>query len=298
MIYIFRTKNSTNKFVDAFAQNSGKTCQNFDAKQGNTTSGDEALFQYNWPNFSNSIPEGAEFCFQGLIRGTHKLKPFFETNRWYYFDQPYFYYTHYQNHKDFNDQWYRINVNDVQTTKIDDNPKHMERYNKLLETSPEEIELQNWRTSGSHILVIPPSFHTARWFGINENKWVHDTVNKIKQHTDRPIKIRYKYKDGLKFGGPKERVDSDKPLSEDLVDCWAMVSFHSMCASHAVRRGIPSFASEHSPAAPVSYSLSKLDRIENPLMNEREKWMATLLGSQFKLEEMKSGMAYRYLNEF
>ena len=76
-----------------------------------------------------------------------------------------------------------------------------------------------------------------------------------------------------------------------------MVSFHSMCASHAVRRGIPSFCSEHSPAAPVSLLLKDLDKLENPIMPEREQWMATLLGSQFTLEEMKSGYAYRYLKK-
>jgi len=295
MIYIFRTKNSTNKFVDAFAQNSGKTCQSFDAKE--TNSG-EHLYNYTFPSFGGSIPEDAEFCFQGLIRGTHKLKKFFTTNKWYYFDQPYFYYTHYKEHPDFKDQWYRINVNDVQTTSIKEHPKHMERYNRLLRKSRSEIELEKWRTEGSHILVIPPSYHTAKWYDKDETEWVNNIVEQIKKHTDRPIKIRYKYKDGLKFGGPTERVDSDKPLSEDLVDCWAMVSFHSMCASHAVRRGIPSFASEHSPAAPVSFSLNKLNRIEDPLICAREKWMASLLGSQFTLEEMKSGYAYRYLNEF
>ena len=70
-----------------------------------------------------------------------------------------------------------------------------------------------------------------------------------------------------------------------------------MCASHAVREGVPSFCSEHSPAAPVSLLLNQLDKIENPIRPDRERWMATLLGSQFTLSEMKSGFAYRYLND-
>jgi len=295
MIYIFRTKNSTNKFVDAFAQNSGKTCQSFDAKE--TNSG-EKLYNYTFPSFGGSIPEDAEFCFQGLIRGTHKLKPFFKTHKWYYFDQPYFYYTHYKEHPDFKDQWYRINVNDVQTNKIKMHEKHLVRYENLLSKSRKEVELLPWRINGEHILVVPPSYHTAKWYDIDETEWVKNIVEEIKKHTDRPIKVRYKYKDGLKFGGPTERVDSDRPLSEDLKDCWAMVSFHSMCASHGIRRGIPSFTSEHSPASPVSLSLNRLDLIETPIMPIRERRMGWLLGAQFTLEEMKSGYAYRYLNEF
>tara|TARA_Y100001951_G_C11243451_1_gene241944 strand:- start:792 stop:1010 length:219 start_codon:yes stop_codon:yes gene_type:complete len=70
-----------------------------------------------------------------------------------------------------------------------------------------------------------------------------------------------------------------------------------MCASHAIRRGIPSFCTKHSPAAPVSYFLSKINMIENPLMRDREHWIYSLLGSQFMLREMQSGFAYEYLKD-
>jgi hypothetical protein len=295
MIYIFRTKGSTNKFVEAFAKNSGKQFTVFDNKK---TNGEE-FYNFEWPTFQGEMADNIEFCFQGLLRGTDKLKPFMKKNKWYYFDQPYFFYTNYHNHKDFNDQWYRINVNDVQTNKISNNPKHLERYYSLLQKKPnsephKEIQINNWRTTGNHILVIPPSYHTAKWYDFDEEKWVQDMVKEIEKYTDRPIKVRYKYQGGVKFG---VRVDITTPLENDLQDCWAIVSFHSMCASHAVRLGIPSFCSEHSPAAPVSLSLNELNNIENPIMPEREKWMATLLGSQFTLEEMKSGYTYRYLND-
>ena len=288
MIFVFRTKNSSLKFLKAFAENSGHKVKVFENIEGNG----EQFFNYSWPNFQ--MNEDVEFCFQGLIRGSEKLKPYMNTNRWYYFDQPYFYCTDYKNHNDFEDQWYRINLNNVQTIKISDDEKHLDRYKKLLDKSKKEIEVKKWRKSGDHILVIPPSYHTAKWYGIDEEQWIKNTVDEIKKHTDRPIRVRYKYKNGVKFG---DRVDKDNPLQNDFRKCWAIVSFHSMCASHAVREGIPSFCSEHSPAAPVSLLLNQLDKIENPIMPEREKWMATLLGSQFTLSEMKSGFAYRYLND-
>jgi len=288
MIFVFRTKNSSLKFLKAFAENSGHKVKVFDNIEGDG----EQFYNYSWPNFQ--MNEDVEFCFQGLIRGSEKLKPYMNTNRWYYFDQPYFYCTDYKNHNDFEDQWYRINLNNVQTIKISDDEKHLDRYKKLLDKSKKEIEVKKWRKSGDHILVIPPSYHTAKWYGIDEEQWIKNTVDEIKKHTDRPIRVRYKYKNGVKFG---DRVDKDNPLQNDFRKCWAIVSFHSMCASHAVREGIPSFCSEHSPAAPVSLLLNQLDKIENPIMPEREKWMATLLGSQFTLSEMKSGFAYRYLND-
>jgi len=288
MILVFRTKNSSNKYVESFANNSGHQIKIIDNVEGEG----EQFFNYSWPNFK--MNDDDEFCFQGLIRGSEKLKPYMKTNRCYYFDQPYFFYTAYKDHNDFRDQWYRININDVQTNKISNDDKHLERYKKLLDTSKSEIELKKWKKSGDHILVIPPSYHTAKWYDIDETKWVKDTVDEIKKHTNRPIRVRYKYKNGVKFG---DRVDKDNPLQNDLRKCHAIVSFHSMCASHAVREGVPSFCSEHSPAAPVSLLLNQLDKIENPIRPDRERWMATLLGSQFTLSEMKSGFAYRYLND-
>ena len=288
MIFVFRTKNASFKFLEAFANNSEHQVKIFK----NIENEGEEFYNYSWPDFE--MNNDVEFCFQGLIRGSEKLKPYMKTNRWYYFDQPYFYCTDYKNHNDFGDQWYRINVNDVQTNKISDNQKHLDRYNKLLNTSRNEIQLKKWKKSGDHILVVPPSYHTAKWYDIDEEQWIKDTVKDIKKHTDRPVRVRYKYKNGVKFG---DRVDKDNPLQNDLRKCHAIVSFHSMCASHAVREGVPSFCSEYSPAAPVSLLLDQLDKIENPIKPDRERWMATLLGSQFTLSEMKSGFAYRYLND-
>lgn len=286
MIYVFKTKKSSNKFLEKFVRLKDYVYfENYEV-------GGEKYFNYKWKNFNYDMPKDVEFCFQGIIRGTHLLKPFMKTNRWYYFDQPYFYSTDYTAHKDFNTIWYRISVNDVQQNKIDNNPKHKERYNNLLKISPKEIELLDWRKSGDHILVIPPSYHTAKWYGISEIEWVKDTVRELKRYTDREIRVRYKFKNGQKFGDK-----NDVPLDEDLKNCWSIVSWHSMCASHAIRQGIPSFSSEHSPAAPVSYKLNQLKYIEKPMMPDRDQWIYSLLGSQFTLSEMNTGFAYKYINE-
>lgn len=291
MIFAFQTKLATKGFIEAFCNNSGYPVRYFSSRED---TGGEEFYNYSWPDFHGRIVEENEICFQGLIRGTERLKPFLKTHRFYYFDQPYFFYTHYRTHPKFNNAWMRICVNDVQQNKIDTDPKHEQRYKNLYDTAPEEIELLDWRKNGDHILVIPPSYHTARWYGIDEKLWTNFIVEEIKKHTDRPIVVRYKFVDGVKWG---ERVDTHRPLSEDLKNCWAMVSFHSMCASHAIRRGIPSFCTEYSPAAPVSLSLDKINNIEKPLMHDREQWIYSLLGSQFMLSEMQSGFAYEYLKD-
>ena len=90
---------------------------------------------------------------------------------------------------------------------------------------------------------------------------------------------------------------NEKPLSEDLINCHAMVSFHSMSAVHAVMAGIPSYCSEHSPAYPVSMSLKELDQIEDPLYaGDRQDWVKSLMCAQFTETEMSDKKALAHLN--
>ena len=41
----------------------------------------------------------------------------------------------------------------------------------------------------------------------------------------------------------------------------------------------------------------ELHWLEEPYMPKREQWLYSLLGAQFKLEEMKSGYAYKFLQD-
>ena len=287
MIHVFETKHVVRQFTHAFVEKLPN--KKYDCVEN----AGEEFFRTSWPNFRDDLQEGDEIAFQGIIRNTHTLKKYFDKHNWYYFDQPYFFATHYQKHSVFNDIWYRVIKNNTQKNYIDTNPKHKKRFEKIQEQTT-ELKLKPWRkqSSDSHILVIPPSQHTARWYGLCRHEWETEIIKELKKYTDRPIKVRHKFVDNADFG---QKVH--KPLQEDLQGCWAIVSWHSMCASEAVVKGIPSFSSEHSPAAPVSYSLQQLNKIEKPKMPDRELWLYSLLGSQFTVEEMKSGFAYKYIND-
>ena len=285
MIHVFETKHVTNPFLHSFVEK-------YSNKKYQTKKGQGKLFYRNsWPNFNGQLNDGDEIAFQGIIRNTHTLKKYFDKHNWYYFDQPYFFASHYQKHPVFNDIWYRIIKNNTQKNYIDTDEKHKERFKLIYQQITEGLNLKPWRKSGRHILVIPPSQHTAFWYNLCRHEWTDSIVKEIKKYTDREVRVRSKYKDNADFGEKQT-----KSLSEDLQDCWAIVSWHSMCASEAVVKGIPSFSSVHSPAAPVSLKLTELNQIENPITPDREQWLYSLLGSQFTLSEMKSGFAYKYIN--
>ena len=295
-IYLFDTKKSSSSFLKSFCEKHNHRI--FTAKENDSAKGRGAdrFLDYSWPDWNLEIPDVA--VFQGLVRGTKEVHDvcISKEKDWFYFDQPYFFSNDYQQ-SDTGDRWYRICKNNTQKNYLEKSYKVDRRYDKLISRLPQkcidELTPKPWQYDGKHILIIPPSYHTAHWYGIDRHEWTQDIVKKIAKH-DRthPIVIREKFKNGADWG---DKVD--KPLIEDLKDCYAMVSFHSMCAVQAVINGIPSYCSEHSPAFPVSLGLNELDQIKDPLYaGDREDWVKSLMCAQFTEEEMKSGQAYGHLN--
>ena len=261
MIYVFSTKWASDQFVEGFVKKrEHKIFRSAERPGPNEGIAADRFYRFYWPEWDQKL-ENVEVAFQGIIRNTHEVyEKCLETKtKFYYFDQPYFFMSGYQPHKKFNDIWYRIIVNNTQKNFISKSQKYEDRYKEICKTTSKGITLKKWRPKGEHILVIPPSYHTAKWYGIDRAVWESDIVAKLKRHTDREIRVRHKYIGNLDVGN-KVR----KPLEEDLKNCWAMVSWHSMCAVEAVLNGIPSFTSEHSPAKPVSLNLSHIDMIEDP----------------------------------
>lgn len=288
MIHVFETKYASNPFLHAFVNK----YDNIKYRNVETGVGEE-FYRNIWPNFNpQKLNDGDEIAFQGIIRNTHFFKKHFDKHNWYYFDQPYFFATHYKKHSDFNDIWYRITKNNTQKNYVDKDYRHEKRFKEIYSKTTKEIKLQRWRKTGEHVLVIPPSYHTARWYNLDRHEWEKNIVKELKKYTDREVRVRHKFIDNANFG-----TRAHKPLKKDLENCWAIVSWHSMCASEAIVQGIPSFSSQHSPAFPVSYSLQELNKIEQPKMLDREQWLYSLIGSQFTLSEMQSGFAYKYINE-
>ena len=296
--YQFETKTASSPFLKAFAERLDTRVFNSVERNKDAGQGAERFLNFIWPSWDKEIPENTIAIFQGLIRGTKEVHDVcVRDNRdWYYFDQPYFFSNDYRQ-SNTGDKWYRICKNNTQKNYIEKSRAVNTRFamliDRLHQKCRDELTPKPWQYEGKHILVIPPSYHTARWYGIDRLEWEKDIVKKLKKHTRRDIVVRQKFKDDADWSPDRKET----PLSEDLKDCYAMVSFHSMCAVHAVMAGVPSYCSEHSPAYPVSLGLDELDQIKDPLYTgERNDWVKSLMCAQFTEDEMKNGKAWSHLN--
>jgi len=181
--------------------------------------------------------------------------------------------------------WHRVVKNDLQHGEII--PRPGDRFERL------HIPIRKWKKDGSKILIAKPDEKPCIFYGIDLDEWVHETIETIKKYTDRPIEVRERAKERI------ARVEHNTLKDALDRDVFALVTFNSVAATESVLYGIPAFTLAPSNAAsPVC--LQDLSKIETPYYPDKDKvyaWASHLAYSQYHIDELKNGDAWRLLNE-
>lgn len=141
------------------------------------------------------------------------------------------------------------------------------------------LKLRPWRTYGAYVLLAMPGAGFGRSIGLDMPKWIETAPATLAGYTTRPVVVR-----------PK---DSSRSLREDLGNAWALVTHSSNVAVDAVIEGVPVFVAPSSPAAPVGNL--DLNDLEHPAKPDREHWLASLASQQFTIEELREGVAAKFM---
>ena len=173
-------------------------------------------------------------------------------------------------------QWHRIVKNNLQLTHVQPCPG--DRWEK------HGIKFQPWQ-QGRNIVVAAPDEKPCKFYGIDLNHWIEQTVATIRQHTDRPVIVRQR--------APKriDRLTTDT-LAAALTDAHALVTFNSNAATESILLGVPVFTLAPNAAGPVG--LQDLSQIETPYYPDHDElyvWASSLAYGQVHVEEMKNGTA-------
>ena len=181
--------------------------------------------------------------------------------------------------------WHRIVKNDLQHRDIVIRPDdRFRRFNK---------KFAPWNKSGRKILVAAPDEKPCRFYGIDKDAWVQQTVATIKQHTDRPVEVRERAAKRI------DRIATDTLQSALNNDVFALVTFNSVSAVESIFHGIPAFTlAPTNAASPVS--LQDLSKIDQPYYADQDKlhaWACHLAYGQVHVDEMKTVSAFEIFNE-
>lgn len=228
-----------------------------------------------------------DFCYDSsrspiVLRGIlkHKImrRCWQDARDFYYMDTGYF-------GNGVNKVYHRIVKNDLQHGPIiQRDPGRWQRLN---------IQLPQQQRLGSRIIVAAPDEKPCRFYGIDQQQWIKDTVATLKQHTDRVIVVRQRAARRI------DRVVHD-PLREVLrQDVHALVTFNSNAAVESILEGVPAFvlSPAHAAAPVANRDLARIENPHRPDHDQLQAWAAHLAYGQFHIQELRDGTAYGILNE-
>jgi hypothetical protein len=163
------------------------------------------------------------------------------------------------------------------------------------------LELKSWQ-QGQNIVIAAQRSDSEQWTGLpSANKWLEETVNKIKHYTDRPIVVRPHPRQIL-TPVPGVTVRNPQPIANtydsfnfdaELSNAWAVVNENSGPGSQAIIAGVPAFVGIDSLAGPVANL--DLKEIEKPWMPDRTAWLETIAHTEWTVEEIASGVPIKRL---
>lgn len=154
-----------------------------------------------------------------------------------------------------------------------------------------------WTNSGYNIVIACQRSDSEQWAGQPPTvAWLTETVQKIRQHTNKPIVIRPHPRQRI-ANIPGCVIESPQPIpgtydsfnyEQCLKSAWAVVNHNSGPGTQAILNGVPAFVGAGSLAAPVG-NLNLAD-IENPLRPDRTQWIEHLAHTEWTIPEIESGL--------
>lgn len=176
----------------------------------------------------------------------------------------------------------RVSKNDFQDT------------GPIVERDDKRLKVVNYNflnyVRGNSIVIVPPDEKIIDSFFLSSN-WVDEIIIKIKQYTDRPIKIRQRPV------SRNDRVNSDTFLNYIRNDTYCVVGYSSNSLVEAVLVGIPVVSLGHSATKSIcSQNINDINNIKNVDFDLRHAWAKHLSYRQFSKEELENGTAWDLIN--
>lgn len=151
------------------------------------------------------------------------------------------------------------------------------------------IEPRPWRAQGGHILVAPNrSFGMPG--GIMDHDWAAQIARALQARTRRPVRVRMH----------PGNVAPQRPLAEDLRDCWAVVIWSSSVGVEALVAGVPVVCCAPwwicKPAAAGPEALQDIEQLPGAVQQAaRLPALQALAWAQWSVDEIADGTAFRHL---
>jgi len=169
------------------------------------------------------------------------------------------------------------------------------------------MDLKPWRTNGNHILITLQRPMGWSMRGYNLMQWLEETFTKIRKYSNRPIIIRWHpgdWKSYPNYAPILKKYNAtvspqSRHITEDLVNCWALVCHNSTPSAVAPIEGIPVFITDN-PSYSQGGDVANTDfsLLENPILADREKWIRKLAQCHWSFADLRSGRCWAHMRQW
>jgi hypothetical protein len=143
--------------------------------------------------------------------------------------------------------------------------------------------------------------------GNNLMQWLEETFTKIRKYSDRPIVIRWHPGDWKSFPNYAKILQKykatvspqERHITEDLVNCWALVCHNSTPSAVACIEGVPAFITDD-PSYCQAGDVANLEfsRLEDPWMPDRDQWIKKLAQCHWNFKDTQSGRCWDHMRNW
>jgi hypothetical protein len=169
------------------------------------------------------------------------------------------------------------------------------------------MNLAPWRKNGNHILITLQRPMGWSMRGYNLMQWLEETFTKIRQHSDRPIIIRWHpgdWKSYPNYAPILKKYNATvspqtRHITEDLVNCWALVCHNSTPSAVAPIEGIPAFITDD-PSYSQGGDVANTDfsKLEDPILLDRELWIRKLAQCHWSFDDLRNGRCWAHMRNY
>ena len=168
------------------------------------------------------------------------------------------------------------------------------------------LSLKPWRVTGEHIIIAGQHDKSLQWENMPRmSTWVMQTIENLKQYTDRPIyfrphprcrlmSIESQYKNVYRQD-PQLISGTYDDYNINFNNAWATISHSSNPGIQSVINGVPAFVSTSSLAYDAANNIDFLQDIENPSMPDRTQWLNDYAYTEYTTEEISQGIPHKRL---
>lgn len=163
---------------------------------------------------------------------------------------------------------------------------------------------RDWRRDGRHILVCLQRNGGWSMGTTPVLEWLSATIDRLRQHTNRPIRIRAHPGDRgiisrIRVQQAGCTVSDTEDIRQDLDHAWATVTYNSSPGVASVLWGVPVWVTDPDPRKSQTWPLCQTDlaEIERPCYPDRVPLYHRLGQCHFDSAECQSGVAWRFMRD-